>query len=387
MVLDCALQLVLAPPRVDATARVLERWRAGERGDPRALGEPVEDTPRRWRWWWLVPAAALVVAAFMIWPRNGASALARSDEPVAVLRSGSMHATNATRFVPGDTLLVDGPAVTRIALADGTRLELGPRTLLELAERDGVPLLVPRLGSLRVERDGGNALLIDSAFGTLEVGPRAALEIELDADDYRTPFPRLTQEIHMNMNTLFLSATLTLVSGTAYLQDGPAPGPLTPGETRTQTPPKDPLQELLLAEIGTWDLEITEFTRGSDETRQYRGIETCSAGPGNEWVISDTRLRRGNSLIADHVVLGYSRHHQRYFGSLVDNFGGGIGLIEGAPGPDPRSRILTMRLLDEEASARDTMRWIGDDERHTLTEVREGGAWIKVRETRHLRRK
>jgi hypothetical protein len=387
-VLDCALHLVHTTPRADAAERVVARWRAGERGDPSALLEecPVRAQPRR-RGWMLVASAALLIVALTIWSQSRTHELARSAEPLTVLRAGTLDARRDVRFAAGDSLVVEAHSQAELTLADGTRIALGPRTLLELAERAGAPILTAHVGSTRIERESGRTLFLSTPLGTVEVGPQASLVLVLEPADYRTPFPRIVEELHMHTRTILLSASLTLLTGSATLIDGATAGPLAPGQTvQSAAPAADPRNELLLAELGTWDLEFTDFKAGA-ETARFSGTEICTAGPGREWLFSDMTFKRSTREISAHVVLGYSAHHKQYFGSLVDNFGGGMAVFEGSGGPDPRCRVLESRLLGGGESARSTMCWISDDERQTVLEVREDERWIKIREIRHVRQR
>ncbi|MEO6595613.1 MAG: DUF1579 family protein [Planctomycetota bacterium] len=387
--LEYALHVAFAAPRGDATLRVLTRWRAGDVGDPNAIAAAMP-LPRRRRWQALAAAgaaAALVAVGWLLFASRTPAELARSVQTVATLRPGSMQSHPSARFVVDDTVLADAP--TALDLGDGTRLSLAAQTMLTVGERDGAVVIVARLGALRVERNAVASLLVVTPLGTLQLDGRASLAIRIDPVDYRTPFPTLTEEIHMQSRAVLLTTSLTLLVGAARLLDGSGAGELEPGRTvQDPAPGPDPFRTVLFDEVGTWTLQITDFVDGKAR-EPFEGIETCTAGPGGKWLFEDMESTRGARKIAVHIVISYDGKRQRYSGSLVDSFGGEMALLEGGKGADSKIRVLDERGFHGGAEDRNrvTMRGLGNDERLTTFETREGDTWVKRREMKHHRRR
>lgn len=388
-VLECALHVALAAPRGDATLRVLTRWRAGDVGDPDAVADAMPP-PRRRRlqpWAAAGAAAALVAVGWLLFANRSPTELGRSVQTVATLRPGSMQSHRSARFIADDTMLAEAP--TTIDLVDGTRLTLAAQTMLTVGERDGAVVVVARLGALRIERSAATSLLVETPLGTLDLAGKASLAIRIDPVDYRTPFPTLTEEIHMQSRTFLLTTSLTLLAGAARLLDGAAAGELEPGRTvQDPAPGPDPYSTVLFEEVGTWTLQITDFVDGK-AGEPFEGNETCTAGPGGKWLFEDMEFTRGGRKISVHIVIGYDSRRQRYSGSLVDSFGGEMALLEGDKGADSKVRVLDERGFHGEAEDRSrfTMRWLGDNERLTTFETRVGDTWVKRREMKHHRRR
>lgn len=386
-VLDCALHHALGSLRGGAALRVIHRWRAGDVGDPDAITATVLPSGRR-RWQpWVAAGAALLALGWLAFASREPVELARSVQALAMVRPGSTQSHRSARFVVDDTLLADAP--TDIVLVDGTTVALAAQTMLTVGQRDGAVVIAARLGGLRVERNAAASLLVVTPLGTVELDGDASLAIRIDPVDYRTQFPTLAMEIHVQSRAVLLTTSLTLLAGAARLLDGAFAGKLEPGRTvQDPAPGPDPFSTALFDEVGTWALQITDFVDGKAQ-EPFAGAETCTPGPGGKWLFEDMEFTRGGRKVSVHIVVGYDGKRQRYSGSLVDSFGGEMALLEGGKGTDSKIRVLDVRGFDgvAEDRSRFTMRWLGVDDRLTTFETREGDSWVKRREVKHHRRR
>ena len=184
---------------------------------------------------------------------------------------------------------------------------------------------------------------------------------------------------------------VTVLEGTALLETTTSARNLVAGETlqdHEDEVPSKAIKSKLLEAVGTWDLTVTEMDRNGQPGRTLQGEEICLAGPGDEWLISDMTLMSGQQKVTTHTVLGFNARKRSYTGTIVDNFGGEMGLIRGTVGADLESRTLNMFSAESTPGfdVRWHMRWESPDERRTKMEVLRGDEWVLLREIVHRRR-
>ena len=148
------------------------------------------------------------------------------------------------------------------------------------------------------------------------------------------------------------------------------------------------IQERLLQEVGTWDLTVTQITPTGERSEPLEGVEICRAGPGDQWLLSEMSISLGTREIETHTVIGFNRRKGAYTGTLIDNFGGEMGLLKGTPSSDLDSRMLQMFSAEGTPGfdARATMTWEGEDVRRTELTVLQDEEWVLIREIVHRRR-
>ena len=398
-VLEHALGELLGEGEMVLAERVLQRLREDEaRGESQAAPVPTA-TGRRLAW--LAAAALLVGAIWFLDPFGGGAppmrhnVLATANAPFEVLHPGHPEPRMQAEFAPGETL-VNGPGSERsLSLASGATVRMGRCSMLTLESGASGVVLDPKVGTVTVSAASGPALRIRTDLGTVTLIAPGTLRVERRAEGYTLERPerfrQLAQEIHMKSTLPIVVTFVALLEGSAVLETAAGPRALVAGES-LQDPeaavPAADVEARLLDEVGTWDLVVTPI--GLDEARgePLEGVEICRAGPGNKWLLTEQRVKRGDRELSVFTVVGYEARKRRYTGSLVDSFGGEIGLLKGTPDPELESRTLQMYSAEGTPGfdARMTMRWENENERRTEIEALIDEEWILIREIVHRRR-
>lgn len=332
-------------------------------------------------------AAAVLVASSLaatLLLRDAAPTVARSARSVAVHDADGV-ATPATALPPGTIVLA--PIATRVELPRGIRVDASPGSVFRWSA--GAPALELFAGALDVHA-GADALVVASPTGRLELAARGRARFEVAPASDLVSRTRLARSLAMNLRLSALAPTVTatLLAGSGTLLCGGPPHVLAPERPTTVDPaygtepvPAAPDDENPFElEPGTWDLYEPH------DAPRPTGVEVVRVGPHPHSLLIDMTATEAGSTRAAHVVLKYEADRGRITGSLVDSFGGPIGVLRGTL-DDEGARVLELHRVDGQPfGMRMTTRWVHDDERRTLLETQEDGAWRRVQETRHVRR-
>ncbi len=408
-VLEHALQNLFDAAPGDLAERVLLRLRAEQRGvePPQAASGPL-----RWLGWSVAAAAAALLAVWLfgLQPRTepGGSPpafVATAQVELDVLRPGQSEARPASAFQLGDTL-VNGPdAEGQVRFADGHGMRLGRCAMVTLSEDAGGLLLEPRLGRITLAAARSEGLRVRTPLGLVELRGAGVLEVELLAADYTLEHPerfrQLSKEIHMKTALPMLVSSVTLLAGSAALLSTDVAAAtareLRTGETLQAADAAveaqavvsvQALEAKLQEEAGTWDLFVTEVDRDGRRGEELPGVEVCRVGPGGKWLLSELSVALGEREMELHTVVGYDPRKRSYTGSLVDSFGGEIGLLRGTPDAELETRTLEMYSAQDTPGfdARWRMTWEDVDLRRTRIDVLLDDEWVLIREILHERR-
>lgn len=133
---------------------------------------------------------------------------------------------------------------------------------------------------------------------------------------------------------------------------------------------------------------MTELGRGGVRSAPVTGVEVCRPGPGGNWLLTEMSITWGGEEVATFTLIGLDPRAGQYTGTLVDSFGGELGLLKGTPDPELETRTLRMYSARSTPGfdARWIMRWQGPDQRTTRIEVLRGEEWVPLREIVHTRR-
>lgn len=398
-VLEHALGALLGAPPTDLPTKVLRSLRQGtERADSRAT----PPRPAARLVWILSAVAALLVVAWWFDGRlrrtdpTSSTFVATSAVELGVFRAGERIQRRQTSFRSGETL-VNGPErEQRVSLSTGSTITMGRCAMLTLARDEEGLVVVPHLGRATLEVADRSALRVRTDLGTLVVQGPSAARVELLVAGYGLEHPerfqQLAEEIHMNSALPMVMTVATLVAGTAVIETTTGTRSLRLGESIVHQEVDvsvELIKEKLLEEVGTWDLTVTNIDRDGHPAEPLKGVEVCRAGPGGEWLLSELSVRQGEREIATHTVIGYDSRNEAYTGSLIDSFGGEMGLLRGTAQKDLGSRTLQMFSARSTPGfdARSHMRWESPSRRVTEIEVLRDEEWVLIREIIHQRRK
>ncbi len=399
-VLEFALGELHGRSATDLPERVLRELRkvqpVGARPGPRT---PQPVAPRVW----MAAAAVAVVclSLFLVLRRGGQTTprslwVATSADVLGVLRQGEREARLLDAFLPGETL-VNGPERERIvALTSGETIRMGQCSMLTLEHDERGLVIAPQLGRITLQASEKTAVRFRTRLGTLAMGAPGAVQVELRADGYDLlqpeRFQQLAQELHMKTAVPLVLTLVTLLQGTAVLESAVITRQLVAGETVSEQQtenPANPIKRKLLEEAGTWDLTVTNVAHARRPAKPQKGLEVCRAGPGGEWLLTDLSIGEGEDEVRLHTVVGFNTRTKMYTGTLVDNFGGEMGLLRGTPEEDLDCRTLSMFSAEGTPGfdVRWVMRWESPDRRVTEFEALKGEEWIPIRKIVHERRK
>jgi len=399
-VIEHALRELLSEETTDLPQRVLQAWRSSA-----PLAAPTDRlASKRSKLPHLIAAAVLLIAAVLIFQLgfrdehalSDSLVIATSERPLGVLVQGDAYERTQSSFRVGDTL-VNGPLhESELALSDGDSITLGRCSMLAF-QRDRSGLLIePRLGRVTLHASDGSPVRVHTSLGTVTLDSPGELQVDVLAEGYDLEHPELFQQlskdIHMKTAALPLILTaVTLVEGTALLETSAGVRRLESGATLREQEDgvsSAAVKAKLLEEVGTWDLTVTDVGPSDTPVKPFSGVEVIVAGPGDEWLITDMTVTRGQQAISLHTVIGYDRRHRSYTGSLVDSFGGEMGLIKGTPESDLATRTLNMFSVRSTPGfdVRWRMTWDNPNQRRTEMEVLQGETWVLQREILHERR-
>lgn len=394
-VLEHALGEVFEEGPTDLAERVLGRLEELEGRDVGAA------TGMRRRWLAAAAAAALIAGPLLFFQLfrpdapPAAVALATSMEPLAVVFEGDFEPRLRSTFDAGATL-VNGPEVEReLTLASGETVRMGRCSMLTLDRDERGVVLEPRLGSIRVNAPAPSTVRIHTSLGALSLANAGGIRIKMPAEGYDLAHPelflRFAKEIHMKTALPLVLTAVTVFEGQALLETPSGPRSLEAGATlqdEDAATRAERIQEKLLEEVGTWDLTVTQITPTGERGEPLQGVEICGAGPGDQWLLTDTTISLGARKIETHTIIGFNRLEGAYTGTLIDSFGGEMGLLKGTPASDLDSR--TLRMFSAEGTpgfdARATMKWESEDLRRTELTVLQDEEWVLIREIVHRRR-
>jgi hypothetical protein len=392
-VLEHALGELLGEEQTDLGERVLRELRSAQEREAR---------PPKGRLLWLASAAAVLVAAFFIvdsirdeGTADDTVALATSEGPLDVFREGELEPRPLDAFGPGETIINGPESERRFVLASGEAIHMGPCSMVTLDRDAQGTLLSPLLGSVTLEANARSNVRIRTNIGTLALRAPGQLRVEMLAEGYTLEHPerfkQLAQEIHMKSAIAPLILTVaTVVEGSALLETAEGSRPLAAGESLQgqSGPSTEQIQRKLMEQVGTWDLSVTNVDLTGKRAEPIKGVETCRAGPGDKWLISESKIQAGTREVSMLTVVGFNPGKGSYTGNLVDSFGGEMGMLRGTPTEDLQVRTLEMfsAVGTPGFDARSHMRWESPDLRYTTLEILREEEWVMIRETVHRRR-
>ncbi len=396
-VLEHALRELLYEETTDLPQKVLRALRDSELSEVQSetgVGKILK------RYLWPLAAAAVVVALLLINESLQGSApddsvlVATSEHALGVLREGDPDTHMQSSFQVGETL-VNGPLrESQVTLSSGESITLGRCSMLTFEYDDSGLVIAPLVGQVTVQTSARSDLRVRTSLGTLAVGDAGKLQIEMLADGYglENPeqFQQLAREIHMKTSVALILTLVTVVEGTALLENATGARQLVAGETIQDHEDKFPakvIKSKLLEAVGTWELTMTQMDQNGEPGKSFKGEEICQAGPGDKWLITDMTVFTDPQTMV-HTVVGYNGGKRAYTGTLFDNFGGEMGLIRGTVGEDLESRTLNMFSAEGTSGfdLRWRMSWVSPSERLTVMEVLRGEDWVQISEIIHRRK-
>lgn len=104
-------------------------------------------------------------------------------------------------------------------------------------------------------------------------------------------------------------------------------------------PKPTPEHQVLMQSVGTWDATIEMM--GADGTPAVsKGVAEIKAGPGDFWIIDDTKAEMMGMPFTGHGVTGYDPGKGKYVATWVDSFAPSLLIMEGTY--DKKTKALTM---------------------------------------------
>jgi hypothetical protein len=234
-ILHYALQKVLSEEEaVDLAPAVVEAWERGEvgtyePGEVEAPGAAVPAPARRLWPRWAAAASVLAAGAALTFLVRGPAeptvthaplAYATASDPLEVL-SPNAPVFSSTTLAIGDRVRVPaGRGAVDVRFASGGLVSAQPGAIFAVGQDRGEVEVKLDLGSLRVRRGSGPALIVDTGFARLAPDPWASLYLTVQSDDAAladSP-PATTTEIVARGEDLHRALLVELRAGAAQLE-------------------------------------------------------------------------------------------------------------------------------------------------------------------------